>query len=240
MKIIKYIAILFFDLIDIYFHQKKILKVLKKKLEISTYIDIGSHRGTYTDLIIKNFRVKKVFMFEPQIEIFKFIKKKYRKKKFVKIFHKAVSDKNGKSIFYINKHDLTSSLKKLNESSLYLRLKALLFSSIKKENLSLIKNIRTISTLKLSNLFKATNLSKVSLIKIDTEGHELEVLKGAGLNIKKVQCFLIEFHRDKIYANYNPIRIHNLLQKNGFILNSVFKFPFTNWEDRIYFNKRFL
>ena len=76
MKIIKYIAILFFDLIDIYFHQKKILKVLKKKLEISIYIDIGSHRGTYTDLIIKNFRVKKVFMFEPQIEIFKFIKKK--------------------------------------------------------------------------------------------------------------------------------------------------------------------
>jgi len=41
MKIIKYIAILFFDLIDIYFHQKKILKVLKKKLEISIYIDIG-------------------------------------------------------------------------------------------------------------------------------------------------------------------------------------------------------
>ena len=76
------------------------------------------------------------------------------------------------------------------------------------------------------------------MIKIDTEGHELEVLKGAGLNIKKVQCFIIEFHRDRIYANYRPERIHNLLQKNGFILNSVFKFPFTNWEDRIYLNKR--
>ena len=77
MKLIKYFAILFFDIIDKFIHQKKILFSLRKKIiKIDSFIDVGSHNGTYTDLIIKNFKVHKVLMFEPQKFIFKKIKKK--------------------------------------------------------------------------------------------------------------------------------------------------------------------
>ncbi len=85
MKFLKDIAILFFDIIDKYIHQKKILKYLLKNSEnIRVFFDIGSHKGTYTDLVIENFEVKKVVMIEPQKSIYKFIKEKYKKKKKLK------------------------------------------------------------------------------------------------------------------------------------------------------------
>ena len=60
MKILESLAIFFFDILDKYIHQKKILKNLKKNIKnINIFIDIGSHKGTYTDLILNNFRTKK-------------------------------------------------------------------------------------------------------------------------------------------------------------------------------------
>ena len=94
MNFLKKVAIFFFDILDKYIHQKKILNYLKKNLDnIEVFFDIGSHRGTYTDLIINNFKIKKVLMFEPQKIIFKFIKKKYVKNKSIKIYNQAISDK---------------------------------------------------------------------------------------------------------------------------------------------------
>ena len=56
MKLLEKIAIIFFDILDKYIHQKNILKYLKHHLEnLKVFIDIGSHKGSYTDLIINNF-----------------------------------------------------------------------------------------------------------------------------------------------------------------------------------------
>ena len=67
MKILKVIAIEFFNFIDKFIHQPKILKVLKQKTNnINIFVDVGAHKGTYTDLIINNFDIKKTVMLEPQ------------------------------------------------------------------------------------------------------------------------------------------------------------------------------
>ena len=55
LNALKNIAIFVFDLIDKFIHQKNILKCIKKeKLIIKTFIDIGAHKGKYTDLLINN------------------------------------------------------------------------------------------------------------------------------------------------------------------------------------------
>ena len=83
MKIIKIIAIFFFDILDIFIHQKRIIKTIKKqKINITTYLDIGAHKGVYTDLFLKNFEIKKAYLFEPQKSVFKFIRNKYKKNNF--------------------------------------------------------------------------------------------------------------------------------------------------------------
>ena len=128
MILIKKIAILFFDIIDKFIHQRRILINLKKiNIKINIFVDVGAHKGSYTDLIINNFDVKNIFMYEPQKNIFKFIKKKYKEKKFIKISNSAVSKSERTQKIFINKHDLTSSLTKLNKKNVYLNFKAKLF-----------------------------------------------------------------------------------------------------------------
>ena len=204
LNILKKIAIFIFDIIDKFIHQRNILRSIKKeKLIINTFIDIGAHKGTYTDLFIDNYDIKKIYMFEPQLSIFKYIKKKYKNVKIIKIFNYGISNRNEKKIFYINKHDLTSSIKKLNPKNTYLNLKSKLFSTNLK---GMVERKTIIQTIKLKNFFLKSNIKKVDLIKVDTEGHELEVLLGLE-KIVLVKAFLIEFHSNHTYLNYDNKKI---------------------------------
>ncbi len=235
MKLVLKSSIIFFDLIDKFIHQKKILNFFKKKqVEINYLIDVGSHKGTYTDLFVKNFNIKKAYLFEPQEKIYKFLRKKYRNNKNIRIFNRAISNKNIVKILRLNHHDLTTTLSKFNKNNLYLKLKSLIFG-VKDMTYESIR----IKTVKLDQFFKKKT-DKIDLLKIDTEGHELEVLFGLNNRINKVKFILIEFHNDKIYEKYNPIKIHNYLLKKNFKLETKFKFPFTTWEDRIYINSNAL
>ena len=93
MIFFKSLAILFFDILDQFIHQRRILKNLKeKKIIINCYFDVGCHKGLYTDLILNNFSVKKIFMFEPQREIFSDIISKYKDIKIIKMYNRIVSN----------------------------------------------------------------------------------------------------------------------------------------------------
>lgn len=235
MNYFKIFAVFIFDLIDKYIHQKNILDSIKnEKIEISTFIDIGAHKGKYTDLISNNYKIKKVYMFEPQIKMLKFLKKKYKKeRKRIYIYNYGISDKTEIRSFYINKHDLTSSIKRLNPKNKYLNLKSKLFGTNLK---GMIEKELKIKTIKLKEFLLKKKIKEIDLVKIDTEGHELEVLIGLGYKIKLVKSFLIEFHDNNTYVNYNDKKIEALLKKNNFLLKKKIKFPFTTWEDRLYLN----
>ena len=82
MKLLKRIAIIFFDIIDKYYHQKKIIRFIKKNnINLKYFLDIGSHMGTYSDLILKDFENCRILMFEPQINILKKLKQSTKIKK---------------------------------------------------------------------------------------------------------------------------------------------------------------
>jgi len=237
MIVLEKMALFFFDLIDKYYHQKRIIKFLiKNKIKISIFIDVGAHLGTYTNLIIKNYEKCKVFMFEPQTRIFKTLKSRFLKQKNILAFNYAISSKNGLKKLYVNKHDLTSTFLRFNLKNSWLNYKAKLFSSSVKE---MTKKIEIVKTRTLKKIIEAKKIKKIDLVKIDTEGHELEVLKGIGNKISKIKCILIEFHQDSIYLSYNPKKIHNYLIKKNFILKKIYSFPFSTWEDRFYINKKF-
>ena len=235
MILLRKIAIIFFDIIDLYYHQKRILKFIKKnQLNLKCFIDIGAHMGTYSDLILRNFKNCKILMFEPQKNIFKKIQIKYKNKRNIKIYNYAISDKSTFKNIYINRHGLTSSLSTLDlKNNKYLQLKARLFGTT---GPGMILKKTKVKTKTLNKIIKSR---KIDLAKIDTEGHELEVLKGMKKSIKNIQCILLEFHNDEIYLSYEPEKIHTYLIENNFSLKTAFKFPFTTWEDRFYFNNKF-
>ena len=49
------------------------------------FFDIGAHKGKYTDLILKEYNIKKAYLFEPQVKMFNFIKEKYKDKNFINV-----------------------------------------------------------------------------------------------------------------------------------------------------------
>ena len=60
-------------------------------------------------------------------------------------------------------------------------------------------------------------IDKIDLLKIDTEGYELNILKGLLKNFSKIQLIYFEHHYDDmIIKNYNFSDINNLLIKFGF------------------------
>ena len=75
-----------------------------------------------------------------------------------------------------------------------------------------------------------------SLLKIDVEGYELNVLKGSKNTIKKIKFVLIENQLFNIYKNNNEKDWHDYLMKNKFILIKKFRFPLLHFEDRLYKN----
>ncbi len=101
--------------------------------------------------------------------------------------------------------------------------------------LSMTSTFSKVKVKKLDNFVKMIKIkNKIDLLKIDTEEHELEVLKSGIRTLSKVKFILIEFRLNDMYLNYSFTKIHNFLKQNKFKLVKKFKFPLFTMEDRIY------
>ena len=125
-------------------------------------IDVGCNNGLYTYALSKNKNVNRILAFEPNKKITKKIID-YKNSK-IKLYHIALSDKNTKKILKIpvvKNYELDgwASI----EKNIYDKCKFKKFNQIK------------VKTRKL-DYYKFKN---IGFIKIDVEGHELSLLRGA-------------------------------------------------------------
>ena len=227
---IKSLILFCLKIIRYYWHEPNILKSLKK-LNINYIFDVGSHRGESIDYFIKLKNLKKIQSFEPQKDIFLILKKKYKNNNKVILNQIALSQNENYKDFYINDLSSTSSFSRLNKKSLWLKIK----NKILNKKNPIINKIK-IRSLTIDKFIKQKKIKKIDLLKIDTEGHELEVLKGALKTIQehKVKFILIELHFSKMYQNYSKKKIESFLAKNNFFLLKKFKFPFLSFVDNLY------
>lgn len=230
MSLFKTFTLYLIDLLRNYFHQPKILKFLTK-LNLTIAFDIGSHKGETLEYFQKIKDIKKIHAFEPQTFIYKKLIKKYNSNKTIILNNIALSNNSKEKIFYINSLSSTSSFSLLNKRSFWLKIKNFILNEK-----NLIKNSIIIKTSTVDNYVINNNIGMIDLLKIDTEGHELEVLIGAQKTIdeKKINYILLEIHTSKMYKNYSKEKIEEFLKKNNFTLLKSFKFPFLAFKDNIY------
>ena len=219
------------DLIDRYYHQKNINKKLLN-LKIKNAIDIGAHKGEFLSSIISIKKHIKVYSFEPQFNIYKNLKIKFKNFKNISVYNLALSNSNKKKKLNINIKSSTSTFSTYDKNSYWKKLKDFLLTGSKN---STFIGYEIVNSITLDKFFKKKKIKNLDLLKIDAEGHEAEILEGAkNILKKKVKYILIEIHFSKIYKNYNKKKIEKILKNNNFILIKKFKFPFLTFEDRIY------
>lgn len=146
------------------------------KNEPKIFIDIGAHKGEYLEAVIKRYPKAEYHIFEPSIINYQFLTKRFKNKDY-KINQLALSSVSKQGILYSNFYGSAfSSLYKRNLDNL----------NIKFEKTEEIKIIR------FDEYWKDIN-SIIDYVKIDVEGHDLDVLKGFGELIKKVKLIQFEF-----------------------------------------------
>ena len=217
--------------IDKYYHQKKIFKFLKD-FDIKIILDVGAHKGEFLQSIKKIINFEKIYSFEPQ-------KKIYRKLNIFSIenkifcFNFALGKNNEIRNLKINKKTSTSTFSDINNLSLWYKIKSFI---LKFSTKSSFIDEEKVNVIKLDDFCDDYKISNIDLLKIDTEGHEKQVLEGA-LNLikeKKIKYILLEFHLSNMYSNYSVNDLENFLDNYNFKLLKKYKFPFIPIEDRIY------
>ena len=150
------------------------LSLLKNNPAI--FIDIGANKGLYTDYLLKKIKNLECHIFEPQKFNYKILKKRFNRNNiFINNF--ALSDiKDKKKLFY----DLPGS----GIASLTKR---------KLDHINIGMNYEEIVELyRFDDYWHDINLI-IDYVKIDVEGHELNVLKGFGELIYKTKLIQFEF-----------------------------------------------
>jgi len=178
------------------------LEVLKEKgLDVSTVIDIGVHR--HTPELIKAFPDKPHLLFEPVTEYYEDIKTNYAAINYT-LFPIALSSESSEG--FLRTFDISG-------------LGSVSHSSISTEG---GEGTRPIHIAALDDVLKARNDDTPYLIKLDVDGAEMQILRGAIAALQKTDCVIIEcpvsIDTNMFFDRANFIREH------GFVLWDIVDF----------------
>jgi FkbM family methyltransferase len=179
------------------YQKRKITYVLKNIFndnKIKTVLDVGAHKGETINYLSKFFYFNKVYSFEPNPSSF-FILKKYklslntRKQSKLELFKYALGVKKGKIAFYSGKESSSSTIHDINFTSNYYKKKNKYLNPFFK-NKEAFKKI-TVKLDTLQNFIISKNIKDIDLLKIDTEGSEFNIIKGAKDKIMIIKVLYI-------------------------------------------------
>lgn len=174
-------------------------------LNINTILDIGANEGQFTKVITQILPGVQVYSFEPLKVAYEIFKSQFKGNNKIEIFNFALGDEDKQSSIYKNEFSASSSVIAMTE----LLKEAFPFSRSVTEEKITIKRLDDFSY----NL----NLNKEILMKIDVQGFELNVLKGAENTLRDVKLIIVETSFFELYQKQPLFKdVYNYLIRNGF------------------------
>jgi FkbM family methyltransferase len=178
-------------------------------------IDIGANSGQFTKVSNYFYPTAKIYTFEPLKDLFEGIEKSFKNIKNINPHNIAFGNEDGHITFYKNAYGHISSALEISEENKH----------YPKESITKIK----VPITKVDVFFKDIDIPKQTLLKLDVQGFELEVLKGAIDTLKAINYVIIEANLEKLYDNQPSFStVHSFLLENGFDLNGMLDFNLGN------------
>ncbi|MEM9773437.1 MAG: FkbM family methyltransferase [Chloroflexota bacterium] len=183
---------------------------LLRKLDLAgkTMFDIGANSGFFSSTMEDIVTSEKLYIFEPIPKLYRYLKKRFQ---CAHVVNAAISDRNGKEILrlpYINNqlYDTRATLSKNHTE----------------KNQTHFDEIE-VKLIKLDDFVANNKISELSLLKVDVEGHEIEVLEGAVntlANLKPLVFIEIEarHHKDEVSPVFDRLTMHNY---KGYFLDPI-------------------
>ena len=158
----------------------------KNKKDFKVIFDVGANIGEWTELVSKIIPDAKVYSFEPSAQTYKtLIQKKFSDN--VKTFNLGLGEKSETIDFFIYGEDST--------------LNSAFDRNLKNNNLHSKTEKAEFKTL--DSFCAEQNISRICFLKIDTEGNELSVLKGAEHYLAQGKIDAIQFEYGGTYIDAN-------------------------------------
>lgn len=178
----------------------RFLKSILNKNDLpKVIIDVGANKGDYSKICLNESKNNlKLILFEPIKETFHILKERFKDENSIIFYNVALGDFNGTSEIYFNKNQFATP--------------SLLINNFETEHLL----SEQIEVKILQNLLKDLQIEEVFLLKIDVEGYEMNVLKGAleFIKNKKIKNIQFEFGKSNM-NNKNYFKdFYNLLSEN--------------------------
>ncbi len=227
-------------------------KILKNLITADTPLifDIGANKGT-TISDFKNIWMNcRIHCFEPQFECWESLENLEKKYEGSLMLNKtAVGSKDQKNVSFFS-HEITteqSGFYKINaEANDSILLKKMQSNKEIGRYINSINHERFVDVIRLDTYMKNNGIDNIDLLKIDTQGHEPEMLEGLGDKLQNTNVVLTEL---MFFDYYERSLSFSDLEK--FLLPAGFKFfdishisknPMngrTDWVDLIYVNENF-
>lgn len=198
--------------------------------EAATIIDVGAHTGLVADALDFLYQPKSLWAVEPNPAHSAQLDARFRGRPQILVVNCCLGEANGEANFNVYEFDAASSLyacKPGHMASL----------GLSERSTSLKVQMRTLREL------IPKDLATLDLLKLDCQGAELSVLKGAGERIHDIRWLYCEVSIDRIYDGA-PLwgELHLFLRSSGFELRGMSGFSGSGrsiqWADALYANSR--
>ena len=165
------------------------MSLISKDIASPTIFDVGAHHGESIKRYKKLFPTATIHAFEPDVENFKILKKNWSDNGSITLNNLGISASKGTLTLHRNLKSDTTSFHKVNVESEWAKRRSAHYNASLKEYTEKSYNVPVVN---LDSYIEENNILSINLLKIDTQGHEDEVLKGAKKTLEKGIINVIE------------------------------------------------
>lgn len=176
-------------------------------------LDVGANKGQTLEMLTSALDAPVIHAFEPAPEQFRWLEQHWQRPG-VHLHSVALGSRNSSA--EMNLYDVT-------ELNSLLPLQGTTTGAL--PQVSRIGST-TVQTVTLDSLFASLNIAHVDLLKIDTQGYDFEVLKGAArlLSERRIRHVLVELNYIALYAGQcSPWEVESFLAGHGFRLVDLYE-----------------